>query len=250
MPSAAIAHSVVFGAQIETRSPGSMPEAISARAARRRCVSQLAVGQARPLVDERLTITEPLAARASTPGIVCGRSGSVTSVPLIPKRSQRPSKSGARRSLRALAVLLEVGRPARQLDRERLVGEVALEVDGQAALHEQLGEPDRDGRGTRRARSTSASATSRRPTFGGTARCTMPPVGGFEPGDLAAEHQQLLGPGHARPAAGSATTRRSRAVKPMPVNGARRRASSATTAKSDASTRLRPEADRRSPSPR
>ncbi len=33
-PNAAMAHSVAFGAQIDTRSPGSMPEAINARAAR------------------------------------------------------------------------------------------------------------------------------------------------------------------------------------------------------------------------
>ena len=45
-------HSVQLGAQIATRSPGVMPAATSARAARVASSPELGEGQARPFVDE------------------------------------------------------------------------------------------------------------------------------------------------------------------------------------------------------
>ena len=54
----------MFGAQIATRSPGSMPEAISARAARVDLRGELGERQAHVAVDERLAIAEPLGGAA------------------------------------------------------------------------------------------------------------------------------------------------------------------------------------------
>ena len=194
-PSAAIAHSVVFGAQIETRSPGSMPDAISARAGTRRRVGELARtsgGPARrPAPRGRRTAPPRGRARA---GIVCGRSASVTFAPV--GVVQRPSKSGSRRSLRARA---NSWKSADRLDssiasassarwRSRstvrlrctssLVSPTATVAAPASSATSVVG--DRGDRLRRRRRG--ARDPSPRPRT---------------PGDLAAEHQHLLGPGHA-----------------------------------------------------
>ena len=61
-------------------------------------------------------------------------------------RCQRPSKSGSRFSRAASAVLLEVLGAARHLHGPGLVGEVPVDVGGEAAVHEELGEAEGDRR--------------------------------------------------------------------------------------------------------
>ena len=54
----------MFGAQIATRSPGSTPDAISARAAASTVVGELGEGQAHVAVDEAFEVAEALGGAA------------------------------------------------------------------------------------------------------------------------------------------------------------------------------------------
>ncbi len=59
-PSWATAHSRQFGPQMATRSPGSIPEAMKARAARSTSAASSTIGQRHVAVHEGLGVTEPL----------------------------------------------------------------------------------------------------------------------------------------------------------------------------------------------
>src|SRR3954470_7137172 len=74
MPNAACTHSVVFGAQIATRSPASMPDAINARAVVVAPSASCAnVSRSRSSTSAS-SVANSVAARATTPGIVWGNS--------------------------------------------------------------------------------------------------------------------------------------------------------------------------------
>src|SRR5438105_9760047 len=73
MPSAASTHSVVFGAQIATRSPASIPDAINARAVVVAPSASCAnVSRSRSSTSAS-SVANWVGARATTPGIVWGR---------------------------------------------------------------------------------------------------------------------------------------------------------------------------------
>src|SRR5258706_7801908 len=107
MPSAVMAHSMQFGAQIATRSPGSMPLATSALAARSTCSASCSnVSRVRSSTSASRPANEA-AARDTSPGIVEGCWSSVISTtchdesPMcMPESKSRPPGPRGYESLR------------------------------------------------------------------------------------------------------------------------------------------------------
>ena len=105
--------------------------------------------------------------------------------------------------------LPEVLAARRQLERERLVGQVGWRSSDVPGVQQPLGQAERDG-GGRRQRATSASASASR-SLGIDGAVDQAPLRGLRPAELAAEDEQLARPGQARPAAAAARWRRCRA---------------------------------------
>ena len=150
----------------------------------------------------------------------------------------RPSKRGSRPSRQRGEALAEVGAARGQLEREGLVGEVALEVEGRAGVQEPLGEAEGDrrpvGESSRRAPSAAAATSS-----GATAVWTSPHAAASVPDSsrpsskisLARVTPTRRGISQVPPLSG---------VNPRAVNGSQKRASSAATQKSAATARCNP----------
>src|SRR5689334_24612571 len=149
--SPAITHSAMFGAQMPMRSPGSTPDASSAAAARSTSVASCANVRRRSPSTRASRAPKRSTARSSAAGIVGGvSSGPVSTNAYVPVSCAMCRLPPAELRCPLLAsrpsVLVEVLGAARQLHRECLVGEVSLQPDLETSLHEELGEPDRDGR--------------------------------------------------------------------------------------------------------